>query len=483
VVHGEHVLIVGGPRSGRSTALRTFAGSLARDASPQDVHLYGIDCGANALLPLVSLPHCGAVVTRDQPERLARLLDRLSAEVSRRQQLLAMRGASSAAEQRAMAATPEERLPWMVLLLDNWEGYTSTFEAYNYGKLVEGANRLFREGAAAGLKVVMTADRSGFNGQISSVFADKLILRMADPNDYTTGGLSAREVPRAMPSGRALRPTDRGVQESQIALLAPEPSGQAQVEALQRIARGATERYRHLPRRTRPMRVDALPPRITVAEAMALEPDFTPPSPLWALLGVGGDELQPLGVDLQEAGPGFVIAGPQKSGRSTTLITAARSVLASGVPVVLVTPRRSPLRELASERGVLGMLGADASQDDLKELTTRAEGGPYVVVVDDGELIYDTPLDAALEGVVKSGLDGDHALIAAGNADQMGSQYRGFLVEARRSRNGLLLSPQGSTEGDLFNVRLPRDVGGGPTGRGLLVRGGELVQIQAVGPS
>ncbi|CAG6393889.1 FtsK/SpoIIIE domain-containing protein [Streptomyces cocklensis] len=483
VVHGEHVLIVGGPRSGRSTALRTFAGSLARDASPQDVHLYGIDCGANALLPLVSLPHCGAVVTRDQPERLARLLDRLSAEVSRRQQLLAMRGASSAAEQRAMAATPEERLPWMVLLLDNWEGYTSTFEAYNYGKLIEGANRLFREGAAAGLKVVMTADRSGFNGQISSVFADKLILRMADPNDYTTGGLSAREVPKAMPSGRALRPTDRGVQESQIALLAPEPSGQAQVEALQRIARRAAEYYRQLPRRTRPMRVDALPPRITVAEAMALETDFTPPSPLWALLGVGGDELQPLGVDLQEAGPGFVIAGPQKSGRSTTLITAARSLLAGGVPVVLVTPRRSPLRELAAERGVLGVLGADASQDDLKELTAKAEGGPYVVVVDDGELIYDTPLDAALEAVVKSGLDGDHALIAAGNADQMGSQYRGFLVEARRSRNGLLLAPQGSTEGDLFNVRLPRDVGGGPTGRGLLVRGGELVQIQAVGPS
>jgi S-DNA-T family DNA segregation ATPase FtsK/SpoIIIE len=480
VVRGEHVLIVGGPRSGRSTALRTLAGSLARAASPQDVHLYAIDCGANALLPLVGLPHCGAVVTRDQPERLSRLLDRLTAEVSRRQQLLAMRGASSAAEQRAMAATPEERLPWMVLLLDGWEGYTSTFEAYNYGKLIDGANRLFREGGAAGLKVVMTADRSGFNGQISSVFADKLILRMADPNDYTTGGLSVREVPKSMPSGRALRPTDRGVQESQIALLAPEPSGQAQVEALQRIGRGAAENYRQLPRRTRPMRVDALPPRITVAEAMALEPDFASPSLLWALLGVGGDELQPLGVDLQESGPGFVIAGPQKSGRSTTLIAAARSVLANGVPVVLVTPRRSPLRELAGEQGVLGMLGAEATQDDLKELTDGAAGGPYVVVVDDGELLYDTPLDAALEGVIRSGLDGDHALIAAGSADQMGSQYRGFLVEARRSRNGLLLSPQGSTEGDLFNVRLPRDVGGGPTGRGLLIRGGELVQIQAV---
>jgi S-DNA-T family DNA segregation ATPase FtsK/SpoIIIE len=61
----------------------------------------------------------------------------------------------------------------------------------------------------------------------------------------------------------------------------------------------------------------------------------------------------------------------------------------------------------------------------------------------------------------------------------MGSQYRGFLVEARKSRTGLLLSPQGASEGDLFNVRLPRDAAGGPTGRGLLIRGGGITQIQA----
>ena len=48
------------------------------------------DCGANALLPLVSLPHCGAVVTRDQPERVDRLISRLTAEVSARQQRFAV---------------------------------------------------------------------------------------------------------------------------------------------------------------------------------------------------------------------------------------------------------------------------------------------------------------------------------------------------------------------------------------------------------
>jgi S-DNA-T family DNA segregation ATPase FtsK/SpoIIIE len=418
------------------------------------------------------------VVTRDQPDRLARLLDRLLAEVSRRQQLLALQGASSAAEQRATAA-PGDRLPWMVLLLDAWEGYTSTFESYDYGKLIDAAQRLFREGAAAGLKVVMTADRSGFSGSVSSVFGDKLILRLADPTDYTSGGLSAREVPKNMRPGRALRATDHGVQESQVALLAPTPSGPAQVEALQRIGREAAQAAGRLPRPLRPLRVDPLPARASVSTALALDPEFTPPSGLWALIGIGGDELEPIGVDLQESGPGFVVAGPPKSGRSTTLVTAARSLLRGGVPVVLISPRRSPLRELEGVDGVLGLLGADHSQDDLKSLLARADG-PYAVIVDDAELLYDTPLDAALEEVIRTGMDGDHALIAAGATDTMSSQYRGFLVEARRSRNGLLLSPQSSQDGDLFNVRLPRDVGGGPTGRGLLVRGGEAVQIQAV---
>jgi S-DNA-T family DNA segregation ATPase FtsK/SpoIIIE len=489
LVRGDHLLIIGGPRSGRSTALRTIAGALARDTAPSDVHVYAVDCGANALLPLVALPHCGAVVTRDQPERLSRLLDRLSAEVSRRQQLLAVEGASSAAEQRATAATPEERLPWMVLLLDNWEGYTATFESHDYGALIERATRLFREGGSAGLKVIMTADRSGFVGAISSVFADKLVLRMADPSDYSTGGLTAREVPRNMPSGRALRLTDHGVRESQVALLAADPAGQAQVEALQRIGRQATERgergargarVSRLPVRRRPMRVDALPQRITLSEVMALEPDFTPPSPLWALMGVGGDELAPVGIDLRDAGPGFVIAGPSKSGRSTTLITATCSLLARGVRVVMVAPRRSPLRELAGRPGVLGLLaGTDASEGDLTELIAEADGRRFVVVVDDCELLHETPLEPALEEVVRSGLDGDHALIAAGSADSMGSQYRGFVVEARKSRNGLLLSPQDGSGGDLFNVRLPRDAGGGPIGRGLLIRGGGVLHIQA----
>ncbi|WP_416979297.1 FtsK/SpoIIIE domain-containing protein [Streptomyces sp. T028] len=480
LVDGSHLLLVGGPRSGRSTALRTLAGALASTASPSDVHLYGVDCGSNALMPLAELPHCGAVVTRDQTDRVTRLLGRLHQEVARRQQLLAMTGVAGAAEQRASAASPEERLPWLVLLLDGWEGYTAAFESYDLGKLVESMKRLFQDGPSVGLRVVMTADRSSLTGAVSSAFGDRLVLRMADPNDYASAGLSPRDVPGDMPPGRALRATDEGVQESQIALLAPDPSGQAQVQALRAIGREAAEAGAGRSRRLRPMRVDALPVRATVRDAYALDPDFTPPSPMWALLGVGGDELGPVGVDLSESGPGFVIAGPPRSGRSTTLVAAARSLLRARLPLVLITPRRSPLRGLEGEPGVLGVLRDGASPDDLRTLLARVHGGRYVVVVDDAELLYDTPLDGPLQEVVRSGRDGDHGLIAAGAVDVMSSQYRGFLVESRRSRSGVLLSPQNVSEGDLFSISLPRGIGGGPTGRGLLIRGGKAVPLQTV---
>jgi S-DNA-T family DNA segregation ATPase FtsK/SpoIIIE len=480
LVDGGHLLVAGSPRTGRSSVLRTIAGAVAAASSPADVHLYGVDCGANALLPLVGLPHCGAIVGRDQPERVDRLLGRLLAEVSRRQQLLAEQGASSLAEQRA-AAPEGARLPWMLLLLDRWEGFTAAFESYDLGRLVETMLRLLREGPAVGLRAVVASDASGFVGQISTVFEERLLLRFADPDDWGRAGVPARDVPRTMPPGRALLPTAAGLLEAQVALLDPDSSGPAQVAALQAIGRAAAERHRDVPRSMRPLRVDALPSRVTAAEALRLDPELAPLAPLWALVGAGGDALGPVGVDLLETSPGFVIAGPPRSGRSTVLETMTRSLVQRGVPVALVTPRRSPLRSLAALPGVLGVLGVEG--DDVEALDKLLDGlDRHVVLVDDAELLLDTSMADRLESLVRSARDADQAVVAAGTTDDLGSQYRGFVVDIRRSRSGLLISPQSPSDGDLLGVRLPRNMAAGPPGRGLLVRNGTVTPVQAALP-
>ncbi|NUP79485.1 MAG: cell division protein FtsK [Nonomuraea sp.] len=502
LAHGGHLLIAGAPRSGRSTALRTIAGSIAAQASPADVHVHAVDCGSGALLPLMAMPHCGAVVTRDQVERVERLLTRLRAEVGRRQQLLAEAGHASLAEYRQAG----HRLPWLVFMLDRWEGFVAAFESYDYGRLIEALLQLLREGPAVGLRAVVTSDRSGLLGQVSTVFDDRLLLRLSDSSDYGLAGFPLKGLPSSMPPGRALSLGEHGIVEHHVALLSADPSGPAQVAALQALARSATTPSEpgdrptstlgaaDTPRRRAhgrvvplgrggwrwegepPLRVDALPMRITASQTMDLDPAFVPPSPLWALVGAGGDALTPLGIDLLAHGPGAVIAGPSRSGRSSVLLTAVHSLIAAGTPVIAIAPRRSPLRDLP---GTVATLDGNAA--NLPELVAGLR--QYVVVVDDAELINpDTPLGTALDEVLRSGRDGDHGLLIAGTTGDLAVTYRGFVAETRKSRTGLLLSVQSQTDGDLFTIRLPRGAGGGPPGRGLLVTTGNLTPVQTALP-
>ena len=479
LAHGGHVVIAGAARSGRSTTLRTIAGSVAAHASPADVHIYAIDCGTGAMLPLSWLPHCGAVVTRDQTDRVERLLGKLRAEISRRQQLLAAGGFAGLAEQRATAPAAE-KLPWMVLLLDWWEGFFAAFEHYDYGRLIDTLLQTLREGAAVGMRAVVTTDRLAMTGATGAVFGQRLLLRLADPVDAGLAGLSERSLPRHQPAGRIMFEGTPSPFEAQVAMLDRDATGPAQVAALRRLGEQSAGRFGRPEHAQRPLRVDALPARITVADTWKLDPGFRPPSPLWALVGAGGDELGPQGLDVRDEGPGLVVAGPPRSGRSTTLLTMATSLLASGTPIVVITPRRSPLRSLDGRAGVLAVLGDGAAADELT--TAIGDRECYVVLADDAELLFNGALEQPLDKILRSGRDGDHGVILAGPAGDLGRAYSGFIPSALKSRCGVLVAVTAPSDGDLFGVRLPRNAGSGAAGRGLLVRPGVITPVQlAVG--
>lgn len=444
---GGHLLVAGAARSGRTTLLQTLATSLAQTVSPSDAHLYALDCGNGALHALTALPHCGAVVTRGQTERAERLLARLSAEVSRRQELMASRGVTDLAEQRATSADP---LPYLVLLVDRWEGFTATFDEIDAGRVTELLLRLLREGPGVGLRIVVTGDRSTLLGKLNSLIEDVLVLRLADRSDYALAGLTPRQLPAELPPGRGLRPAT-GTQV-QVALLADDVP----------VLTGPIGR--------RPFRVDILPSRLSLADAEALDPSG-PGVPV----GVGGDELRRQAVRLEHDGPGFVIAGAARSGRSTALLGIALALLADGVELVVLTPRPSPLRTL---QGALLVAGPEASAADVAAALNRATGR-LAVVVDDAELLTDPDLDELLQQVVRGGRDSGHVLVAAGTTDDLLTSFRGFLVEARKSRTGLLLTPASHLAGEVLGLRLPRSAAfSEPVGRGLLVRSGQSLLVQ-----
>ncbi len=203
-----------------------------------------------------------------------------------------------------------------------------------------------------------------------------------------------------------------------------------------------------------------------------------------ALVGVGGDELAAVEVDLATDGPGFVIAGPPRSGRSSALLTMATTLLDNGARVALVLPRRSPLAALASAPGVAAVLDASARSDVIDPLLAGiAEHGPLAIIMDDAELLNDAPIAAKMVEFLRSARDTGSCLVAAATTEDLAGQFRGFLVDARRSRCGLVLAPSAPAEGELFGVRLSRAVGATvPPGRGLFFQRGKTTPVQVADP-
>jgi S-DNA-T family DNA segregation ATPase FtsK/SpoIIIE len=448
-----HLFVVGAPRSGRSQVLRALAASIADRTSCADVHLYGIDCGSGALLPLTALPHTGAVVQRTEVDRARRLLSRLVQETLRRQDVLARQGHGGVVEQRR-ASPPGARLPHLVLMIDRWEGFTASLGELDHGEPVEQVTFLLREGAGVGVHVVLTGDRQLVTGRLGAMVEHKLVLRLSDRSDYGLAGLSPRSLPDHIGDGRGF--TAETAVETQVALLAVDPAAGAQADSLTARGASATERDRQVPQSSRPFRLERLDGPVCFDEAWARRSPEPGPDAMLAMVGLGGDDMGVVGPDLAAGSGTFLVVGPGRSGRSTVLTTMARSLLAQGVELVVVAPRASPLRQLDGVSGVLALFTTAAVGAD--DLAPWFDGGRRrrVLVVDDAEKLRDCPAAAWLGAFVSSCAERGQALVAGGSAAELALGFTGWHVDLRRGRCGALLSPQVPAEGDLIGALVPR---------------------------
>ena len=448
-----HLFVAGTARSGRSQVLRTLAASIVRDTSCADVHLYAIDCGSGALLPLTAAPHTGAVVRRTEVERARRLLARLVEETLRRQSVLAGGGWSSVAEQRR-SVPPDDRLPHVVVMIDPWEGFVASLGDLDLGEPVELVTLLLREGAAVGVHLVVTGDRLLVSGRMATLVERKLVLRLADRADYGLAGLDPRSMPDEPGPGRGVD-TVSGA-ETQVAIIGTDPEGRVQADLLRTAGDAAARRDSAVPAARRPFRLDRLEGDLTVDAAWSrLEAGAARPS--FAMVGIGGDDLVPVGPSLAEAPGTFLVVGAARTGRSTVLVSMVRSLLAQGVEVVVVTPRASPLRDLAEQPGVLAVLhGTSLHADQLAPLLGTGAPAGRVLVVDDAELVKDAPAAAWLADFVRECGDGPSAFLAAGSTVELGIGFLGWHADLRRNRCGAVLSPRTTADGDLVGAHLAR---------------------------
>lgn len=464
-----HWAAIGRGASGRTSLVRLVAVTAAERLSPAEIHLYAVDGGGGGLRALELLPHTGAVVGHDDRDRLARLLRRLGAEVSRRQRALAERGTASLAEwQESPANGPAGSVPaHLLLLVDGWEQVTQSLDAHDHGALTDELLRLVRDGGSVGLRVLLTGGRGVLAGRTGSLFAQRLLLQQGDPTAAVMAGLTPAALPAHQPPGRALL-AGEGT-EVQLAWLG---AGPEQTRALQRVAAASAADAARLDPSLLPLRVDELPCEVGLSA-------LTPPAggAGGVLVGLGGDDLVPLALRPDRDGRRWLVAGGSRTGKSTALATLTRSLLDAGTPVAVVADRPGPLDGLRDHAHVVCWARPHEPSDVASLVAARQSHAGLAVVVDDADQMLDTPADPVLREIARLVERDAGLVVCSATTSTVMTQYRGVAVEVARHQTGVLLGPSGPADGDLFGARVVRARDRIP-GRGLLVARGTTTPVQ-----
>ncbi len=435
-----HLLFVGAPGSGRSTAIRTLMSDLMAHHSVDELHLHVIDLGAG-LGALDGFPQVGTFIRRDQRYRVARFVERLSSEVQRRAQLLETDGLGSSRTSRC----DEPRPPAIVVCVDRWEALVDA-EGGPAAPLVLAIRRLMTEGTQAGLSFVVGSDvRQG--RLLSEEMGRVAVFDLHDRHQYGDLGIDHRKVPSVMPPGRVILGGTHEV--AQIAVAGDVPT-------LSVVSDGLIEARR----RSGLIRVDALPQAVSLAAALQLDnielnPIESPPTCLPG--GVGGDELSMSWI-LARPGSVIPVLGSPGSGRTTTLAVLAHWWDSRGGAVLRLSSDLAEIEPAGVEASPMSVLG----------------------VIDDLDRVDDP---AAVEQFVDQ-CGRSAVIVFSADPRSVTGSIRGPLAAAARATTGLLLHPDGQAHRGVLGCSLERsDVVLGPPGRGLLMIDGrpQLVQFPHLG--
>jgi DNA segregation ATPase FtsK/SpoIIIE, S-DNA-T family len=442
--HEGHLGLFGMVGSGTTTALVSLALSLADRHAPDRLHLHAIDLGAGGLADLAGLPHVGAVVPATATELRDKLLRSLRRELDRRREL-----------------APDEiaAQPTVVVLVDGIGSLLAEFEGTDGLEQGERFRRVFNDGPTVGILFAVTGDRIGaLPTRYGAAVARKLLFRHADPHEFGAVGIRTSALPGFVP-GRALDGT------SHLVVQVADPGDTAARVAAIAIRWDGT---------AGPPKLRSLPAAVELAELPAGRLDG---AVLDLPIAVAEEDLRPVALRLHP-GEHALVAGPPRSGTTSTLATVAHQVRAADPQAVIVAlcGTRSPLYGLEP-------LDAAGSLADLAGVVRAALTDPrrWVVLIDDAPGVDD--VDGILASLLASRRPGLH-LVGSGRTDDLRGGFAHWSRPLRQARAGVLLRPNLTADGELLGVRLPRRVavGLGVAGRGFVVTEGEAVLGQVARP-
>jgi len=168
---GPHALIGGTTGSGKSQLLQTFVVGLALRYPPEVVQFLLVDYkGGAAFGQCGALPHTAGVLTDLDARLTVRALRSLSAEIRRREKLLAAAGVSTIQEHGAVSG--HEPLPRLVVIVDEFATLAAELPDF-----VTGLVGVAQRGRSLGMHLVLATQRPG--GSVSPDIRANSNLRIA----------------------------------------------------------------------------------------------------------------------------------------------------------------------------------------------------------------------------------------------------------------------------------------------------------------
>lgn len=493
-----HVTVVGGPRSGKSTALRTLILAAAATHTPEQVQFYCLDLGG-ALAALTDLPHVGSVAGRRDVERIRRTLAELTTLLTQRERRFRELGITSMPQFRLRhnGRGPADDLDGadeygdVFLVVDSLD----TFR-HEYPALEQGLIHLATQGISYGIHLLTTMS-PWTRGGPGLHHAVRIELWLGDPADSGLDRQAAGLVPPDRP-GRGLSPD-----KLQLLIAVPRLDGDTDPHTLAEGTAAAVEELRkdYRARQAPPIRL--LPEQISHEHLLDLVRDRGLRQDATHLaLGLGETELAPVVWDFGER-PHLLAFGDPGAGKTTLLRAIALGLAENSTPdqaLVLLVDYRRTLFEVVEPARLLAYCPTastvPAAITALAELlNTRVPGsllpparlpdrdwwsGPEIyVVVDDYELVVadgHDPLEPLLRFLPMAHDIGLHLILARTHAGLARARYDRVLGRLWDISAGTIVLSAAAAEGRLFGDLHTTAL---PPGRGTLIgRFGEPAPIQ-----